>query len=242
MQRTSLLIATGFLLAFGSTQAAADGINVTSDTLSVKDAAGLFTGGGSLTEHDEDIGIDSITVPVNLVIPLGPNENFAGSSDFLSISFTVELISDENITSTLPDSPELASASLQVSASSDTTDCPSIYSDCLNVIGWDGKKYTANLPEGAEPGSTSVDVPGFEKFLAPFENGNGLDDESDIFSVTGAHIELFSDADQSGPDVGESFSDTITVGAVSDVPEPSTVVLLASAATLLSGLLRKRKQ
>jgi hypothetical protein len=256
------LLLAALLFSLSSTKTFAD---VVSDVVTLTDTAGFYNLTGTLTETQET-GMVQLKVP-GVVIPLNPSGPDA-DSDFLEISaFNIGLASDND--GTEPDTGEFATFTLKISVSSDVfypaypyPGCTSGISDCLNVVDWAGKIFSGNIIE--TPGGVDMADPNMPpniiipQLVAVFgANENNGKANSDALGIDPFVISLNSDDDTaSGPDVGESFSDTFTVQVLSDcaslpptsstrtcvepVPEPSLFLPLAGGLAL--GAFRKRRR
>ena len=227
---TKRLLGLSLLLALSSPATFADTI---SDQLYLTDLTGQYYFRGFLTESQEANGQSTIALQI-------PEMSFPSMlvngvpSDTLSISaFTVSLTSNSD-TSTGPDLGESATVSLNIFAGSDSACLGFLVSDCLTV----GNFPTATLTEAQEANgmsSVSVNVPEYQQVLGPFENGGA---GSDVLTVTPFTVTLTSNGQSTG--TGETFSDTLTVTALSDVPEPSMLLPVALMG-LLGGAYRFRR-
>jgi len=85
-----------------------------------------------------------------------------------------------------------------------------------------------------------ADIPAFSAALGINENNGATN--SDGLAVSAFTIELDSDNNQVGPDLGESFTDTLTLTVNSDVPEPSLFLPLAVVGIALAAVRLKRRK
>jgi hypothetical protein len=179
-----------------------------SDVLTVSDTQGFFST-SSLLESQEP-GAITISFPGSQRGLPEPNEM---PSDFLTISpFTVTLTSDADGPG--PDLGEFGTFQFRIAATSNVAS-PAGVSDILAVNG-----LTQNLLESQEPGAVTIPVSALTLPLA--EGGSSA--LSDTLSISDFTVMLSSVG--GGPDVGEQGFDTITISAFSDVPEPSTLILV----------------
>ena len=222
---TQALLGLSVLLTFSSPLTFADTI---SDELYLTDLTGQYHFSGFLTENQEANGQSTIALQI-------PEMSFPSMlvngvpSDTLSIgAFTVSLTSNRD-TSTGPDLGESAKVGLNIFAASDSGCLGFLVSACLTV----GNFPTATLTEAQEANgmnSVSVNVPQYQQGLGPFENGGA---GSDVLTITPFTVTLTSNGQSTGS--GETFSDTLTVTALSDVPEPSMLLPLALMGLLSGG-------
>jgi hypothetical protein len=216
----SFLSVVALFLAFRFGSADASPI---SDVLVVADDHG-FAMARVLTEADEAAGrlLLSINYPG---VTLSLTEN-GGTSDTLTIpAFTVTLQSDANQPPPTRDIAERASLRITVLATSDI----GVFSDVLQVIDDMGFRMVDNLTEEQEAAGNltiSLNYPG--RVIRLLEDGSA----SDILTVPAFAVTLRSDANAVPPTLSASDPSEfevviIDVLAVSDVPSPSSLILVA---------------
>jgi hypothetical protein len=147
-------------------------------------------------------------------------------SDILTIpAFTASLFSDGNAPGGAepPETGPFPIVQFKISADSDKNTASGI-SDTLTV-----NNRSVSILESAEPLTVRVAI---GARTIPFGTGG------DSLSIGAFTVELVSLGELPGGDGGEFVSDTVTISATSDVPEPSPQMLLAIA---LVGLIAQRQ-
>jgi hypothetical protein len=190
-----------------------------SDVLTVFDDFGLNLSASIPQTATAEPGSVTITVPARSL--QGPVEPPGGtpSDTILISSFTVTLTSDSDA-GPGPDTTESATVDVPIIAFADTPNLPPGVSDRLDV-----STLTApDILEGTEPGTTSAIFAA--QTFSLFEADGTV---SDIVSISPIMVTLLSDGDPvpPAPELAETLSDTLRIMAVSDVPEPASLTILA---------------